>query len=124
MSDRPARECVYLETNGDWKFAHGGAARSTKLLLCSSLCGCRRLRDVSQARKKKADRPAKRVEQVGLIVMSGRCPRARGLGTRVEDVGDLEPELRTAQPRVLERHLGMSPGWRTAARSKVRAGEK
>ena len=51
------------------------------------------------------DRPAKRIEQVGLIIERHLAGRSRTLGLALKTLVDVEPERASAQPRMLEREL-------------------
>src|SRR5438270_1371661 len=51
------------------------------------------------------DRPAKRIEQVGLIVERYIAERIVDLRSAVEDVGGVDPERAAAQPGMLDREL-------------------
>src|SRR3954452_5712352 len=70
------------------------------------------------------DRPAKRLQQVGLVIVGYKSRRVADLRPAVEDIVDLHPELRATEPGMLDRHFGNVAGIGELAQVEGAAGRE
>src|SRR5437764_15474176 len=83
------------------------SARRLSLLLAIALLAEEARRWEEQFPEADHDRPPQRIEQIRLVIERHVAERVMDLGPGIEDVGHVEAKRAPAQPRMLERELGL-----------------